>query len=91
MSASAATADGLAPAEKLGDSELYAQGKEALDDFEPTLLLSMPELVKIIEASGEADADFAKAKPYLDAFTVIAGGGEIDGDTSRQRFVAGLK
>ena len=33
----AAAADGLAPAEKLGDSELYKQAKEALEDFEPTL------------------------------------------------------
>lgn len=87
----AATADALAPAAKLGDSELYKAGKEALDDFEPTLLLSMPDLVKVIEASGEADADFAKAKPYLDAFTVIASGGTAEGDELRSRAAAALK
>jgi hypothetical protein len=87
----AATADGLAPAEKLGDSELYAQAKEALDDFEPTFLLSMPDVIKAVDASGDADADWAKAKPYLEAFTVIASGGSLKGDELRSRAAAGLK
>ena len=43
----AATADGLAPAEKFGDSELFAQAEEALGgDFKPSFLISMPDLVK---------------------------------------------
>jgi hypothetical protein len=87
----AATADGLSPAEKLGDSELYGAAKSALGDLEPTFLLSMPELVKAIKASGEADADFAQAKPYLDAFTVIASGGSFEDDELKSRLVAGLK
>ena len=86
----AAAADGLAPAEKLGDSELYAQGKEALEDFEPTLLLSMPDLIKAVDASGDTDADWAKAKPYLEAFTVIASGGAED-EELKSRVAAGLK
>jgi hypothetical protein len=86
-----AAADGLASASKLGDSELYAQGKKVLGDFEPTLLLSMPDLVKAVDASGEADADWAKAKPYLEAFTVIASGGSFEGDELRSRAAAGLK
>jgi hypothetical protein len=86
-----AAADGLAPAEKLGDSELYAQGKEALEDFEPTLLLSMPELIKAVDAFGDTDADWAKAKPYLEAFTVIAGGGSLEDEKLRSRLSAGLK
>ena len=87
----AAAADGLAPAEKLGDSELYAQGKAALEDFEPTLLLSMPDLVKAVDASGDTDADWAKAKPYLEAFTVIASGGSLEDEELKSRFAAGLK
>jgi hypothetical protein len=86
-----ATADALAPASKLGDSELYGQAKDLLGDVDPTLLLSMPALVKAIEASGSADADFAKAKPYLDAFTVIASGGSLKDDELKSRAVAGLR
>ena len=87
----AATSAALAPASKLGDSELYGQAKDLLDGPAPTLLLSMPDLVKAIEASGSADADFAKAKPYLDAFSVIASGGSLKGDQLKSRAVAGLR
>jgi len=87
----AAAADGLAPAEKLGDSELYKQGKEALDDFEPTLLVSMPDVIKAVEASGDTDEDWAQAKPYLEAFTVIASGGSLKDDELRSRAAVGLK
>jgi hypothetical protein len=87
----AATSAALAPASKLGDSELYGQAKNLLDGPDPALLLSMPDLVKAIEASGSADADFAKAKPYLDAFSVIASGGSLKGDQLKSRAVAGLK
>jgi hypothetical protein len=86
-----ATADALSPASKLGDSDLYAQAKDALGDYEPSLLVSMPELVKAVEASGETDADWAKAKPYLEAFSVIASGGSLEDDELESRVVAGLK
>ena len=86
-----ATADALAPADTLGDSQLYAQGKEVLGDAEPTLLLSMPELIKAVDASGDADAEWAKAKPYLEAFTVIAGGGTFEDDALKSRAAAALK
>jgi hypothetical protein len=88
----AATADGLAPADRFGDSELYAQAKKALGgDFEPSILVSMPDLVKAIDASGEADADWTQAKPYLEAFSVIASGGTFKDDELKSRIVAGLK
>ena len=87
----AAAADGLAPAEKLGDSELYKQAKEALEDFEPTLLVSMPDVIKAVDATGDTDADWAKAKPYLEAFTVIASGGTLEDEELKSRVAAGLK
>jgi hypothetical protein len=87
-----ATADALAPADKLGDSELFAQAKEALgDDFEPSFLISMPDVIKAVDAMGETDADWVKAKPYLEAFTVIASGGTFKDDEVHSRVVAGLK
>jgi hypothetical protein len=88
----AATADALAPADKLGDSELFKQAKDALGDgFEPSFLISMPDLVKAVDASGENDPDWVKAKPYLEAFTVIASGGTFEDDEVHSRVVAGLK
>src|SRR4051794_16283444 len=87
----AATADALAPSSKLGDSELYGQAKDLLGDADPTILLSMPDLVKAVDASGDADADWQKAKPYLEAFSVIASGGSFDDDELKSRAVAGLK
>ena len=86
-----AVAEGLSPSSKLGDSELYEQGKELLDDFEPTLLVSMPDILKLVEASGETDADYAKAKPYLEAFSVIASGGSLEDDELKSRAAVGLK
>ena len=71
-----AAADALGGGEKLGDSETYAAAKSLLGDVEPGFLLSMPAVLQLAEAAGETDADFEKAKPYLEAFGVIAGGNE---------------
>jgi hypothetical protein len=87
----AAAADGLAPAQRLGDTELYREAKGLLGGFDPTLLFSMPDLVKAIEAAGTNDPGFAKAKPYLDAFSVVASGGSLQGDELKSRAVAGLR
>jgi hypothetical protein len=81
----------FAPAEKLGDSELYSAGTDALGDVDPALLLSMPAVVQLVEASGSADPSFQQARPYLDAYDVIAYGIETDDDSARVRVVAGLK
>ena len=88
----AAASAALAPATKLSDSELFKQGKETLGgDHEPAFLLSMPQLLAAVESMGETDADYAKAKPYLDAFSVIASGGSFEDDEVRSRVAAGLK
>ncbi len=88
----AAAAAALAPAEKLADSELFGQAKDILGDgIEPAFLLSMPELLAAVESMGETDADYAKAKPYLETFSVIASGGSFKDDEVRSRVAAGLK
>jgi hypothetical protein len=87
-----AAAEALAPADKLADSELFKQGKAILGgDHEPAFLLSMPDLLTAIERIGEPDADYAKAKPYLEAFSVIVSGGSFKEDEVRSRVAAGLK
>ena len=87
-----AAEDALGGGEKLADAETYASAKSVLgDELEPGFLLSMPAVLELVQATGSADADFEKAKPYLEAFDVIAAGSARDGDIARSRFSAGLK
>jgi hypothetical protein len=81
----------LSPTSKLGDSELYGDAKAALGDNEPSLLLSMPAVVTLVDAIGETDADWDAAKPYLEALGAIASGGSADGDKVTSRVVVTLK
>ena len=88
-----AASDALAPAAKLGDSELYEAAERALgDDLEPTFLVSVPAVLSLAEGMGAAsDPSYAQVKQYIDAFSVLAGGSEKDGDELRSRFSFGLK
>jgi Protein of unknown function (DUF3352) len=87
-----AAEDALGGGDRLGESELFGAAKGVLgDDVEPGFLLSMPAVLELVRATGEADADFEKAEPYLEAFGVLAGGSGRDGDTARSRFAAELK
>jgi hypothetical protein len=87
-----AAAAALAPAQKLADSDLFEQGKALLgSDLAPSFLLSMPDLLSAIEHLGHPDPDYAKAKPYLDAFSVIVSGGSFKSDEVHSRVAAGLK
>jgi hypothetical protein len=82
----------LEPRSKLGDSEVYKQAQEALEnDMEPAMLVAMPPILSLVESGGGADADYDKAKPYLEAYDVIAFGARSAGDGGRVRFAAGLK
>jgi hypothetical protein len=82
----------LSPDAKLADSESFGQAEDLLgDDFDLSVLLSMEPIVSLVESSGEADAEFEKARPYIEAFSLLASGTKIDDDRARSRFVAGLK
>jgi uncharacterized protein DUF3352 len=81
----------LTSSEKLGDSELYGDAKDALGDNQPSLLLSMPAIVTLVDAMGEADPDWDKAKPYLESLNAITSGGSVDGDTAKSRLAVTLK
>jgi hypothetical protein len=88
-----AAAAALGPQSKLGDSETWKQAKDALgdDDMNPSMLVAMPPILSLIESTGQTDADYQKAKPYLDAYDVFAFGTKVSGDTGRARFAAGVK
>ena len=86
-----AAAEALSPASRLGDSELYGAAESALDGIAPSVLVSMASVVEMIEATGSADAEFEQARPYLEAFDVIASGGAEEDGRPRYRVAAGLK
>ena len=87
-----AAADALAPENELADSETYAEAKSVLGgDVEPGMLLSMPAVLDLASAGAKGDEEFDKAEPYLEAFSVLAGGSSRDGDCLRSSFAAGLK
>jgi hypothetical protein len=82
----------FSPDAKLADADTFGEATDLLgDDFDLSFLLSMAPIVSLVQSSGEADADFEKARPYIEAFSVIASGTKIDDERARSRFVAGLK
>jgi hypothetical protein len=88
----AAATDALQPDAQLGDSDVYGEAKEVLgDDFEPSFLLSMPAVIKLVDATGQADAEFEEARPYLEAFGSITSGGKAEGDRVESRTAVTLK
>jgi hypothetical protein len=88
--ADAATA-ALNPTDKLGDADIYGQAKDALEDVDPSLFFSMPAIVALVDSSGQADASWAKAKPYLEAYDVVAMGAKGSAGHAKLRVAAGLK
>jgi hypothetical protein len=83
----------LNPQSKLGDSDTWKAAEDALgdDDLQPSLLVAMAPILSLVESSGSTDADYAKAKPYLEAYDVFALGGKSGGGSALVRFAAGLK
>ena len=59
--------------------------------MEPAVRVAMPPILSLVESSGAADADYAKAKPYLEAYDVFASGTKANGSGGRVRVAAGLK
>jgi hypothetical protein len=91
-SSAGAAADAFAPDDRLADSDTYAQAKSVLGDgVEPSMLVSMPAVLELASSSAGGDAHFEGAKPYLEAFSVLAGGSSRDGGRVRSRFAGGLR
>ena len=82
-----AAVQALSPSSELGSAPLYDEAKSALGDMDPGLLVSMPSVLKLVEAAAPPDPDYAKAKPYLEAYDAIA----LGYDDGRARFAAGFK
>jgi hypothetical protein len=87
-----AAEDALAPDAKLGDAATFKAAEEQLgDDMNASFVLSVPAIIQLVDAFGEADADFEEARPYLEAFETIVTGGSADDGTVRSRTAVTLK
>jgi hypothetical protein len=82
-----AAADGLDPAQTIGDSGLYHDAEDALDGIKPQILVDAPAALELIASSAPGDEDLAKAMPYLRALVLFAVGAEKDGDELLSRYV----
>lgn len=81
----------LAPASELADSDGFDAAQGILGDMDPTFLVSVGDVIKLADAMGGTDAEFDKARPYLEALGVVTGGGSSDGDTLKSRVAVTLK
>jgi uncharacterized protein DUF3352 len=86
-----AAKEALSPSSTFGDSDVYQAATDKLGDVDPALIVSMPSILKLVDASGQADAEFEQARPYLEAYDVIAYGFKGEDNGGKVRVVAGLK
>ena len=84
----AAAEAALGSDDRLGDTDLYAEADE-LALGEPSLLVAMPQLLELLGASGHPDVE--QARPYLEAFSVLAVGVSGDSEGYAARLGAGLR
>ena len=87
-----AAAAALSSDAKLSDSDEFSAAEEILGDgMEPSFLLSIADVIELADAIGETDAEFDKARPYLEALGVVTSGGKADGDRVQSRVAVTLK
>jgi hypothetical protein len=87
-----AAIDALGSGARLGDSDALHAAEGILGgDMKPSFLVSLPDVVKLADAMGATDAEFDKARPYLDALGVLTAGGKVDGDRVQSRVAVTLK
>jgi hypothetical protein len=75
--------DALAGGDELGATAPFKTAAGLLGGAKPSLFLDTPQLVALLGAVAGGDADFAKAKPTLDAFGPAAAGVSSKDDVLR--------
>jgi hypothetical protein len=88
-----AMSDVLAPSSTFGESETYEKASDSLGgELRPIFVLDFPSVVSLLEGFGlSGNEDYAKVKPYLDAYGTIAVGSAHDGDVARFALAVGLR
>jgi predicted small secreted protein len=86
-------AQAIAPSEQLGASPAFTAAAGKLGNgLRPSFYLDFAQVTKLIESFAGTNADFQKAKPYLDAFGAVIAGTKSEGSgVTRSRFVVTLR
>ena len=86
-------AKAISPGQQLGSSPAFTAAAGKLGNgLRPSFYLDFTQVTKLIEAFAGDDADFQKAKPYLDTFGAIVAGAKDEGSgVTRSRFVVTLR
>lgn len=72
----------------LTDSSNFQAATEALGEGTAlNLLVEFAPITALVESTGQEDADFAEAKPYLDAMDFVAAGTRKDGERTLSSFI----
>jgi len=80
---SAAT-DAISPGSTLGDSADFTAARDSLGDYDISFFLAAKPILDLVDSTEAAtDADWQKAKPYLDPLNALVGGTSGDGDSLR--------
>ncbi|MDP9482440.1 MAG: hypothetical protein M3P84_04370, partial [Chloroflexota bacterium] len=75
----------------LTESESFNTAATALGDgLSVGFLLDFAPIVALVESTGQDDADFQQAKPYLDALDFLVAGSQRSDDRDLARLVIGL-
>jgi hypothetical protein len=85
--------EAIAPSPALGTTPAFTDSAGKLGDgLRPSFYLDFPQVVSLIEGFVGNEADFQKAKPYLETFGAVVAGAKDEGDgVTRARFVVTLK
>ena len=80
--------DAVDPGETLGDSADFAEARDSLgSDYEISFLLQVAPILAIVDSTEAAsDADWQKAKPYLEPLSALVAGSADEGDNVRSAF-----
>jgi hypothetical protein len=86
-------AKAISPGQQLGSSPAFTAAAGKLGNgLRPSFYLDFTQVTKLIETFAGTDADFQKAKPYLDAFGAVVAGAKSEGSgVTRSRFVVTLR
>jgi hypothetical protein len=77
----AAAGDAIDPGEKLGDDPDFTSTRDSLGDYDVSFYVLMQPIFDLVDSTEAAnDADWQKAKPYLEPLSALVAGTSGEGD-----------
>jgi Protein of unknown function (DUF3352) len=83
----AAAKDATDAGAKLGDDSDFKATRDSLGDYEVAFYMQMQPIFDLVDSTEAAnDADWQRAKPYLEPLSALVGGSSGDGDSLKSAF-----